>query len=248
MNQIAIVLLIIHFLSDFVFQPKSLVENKEKNIGYLMLHSGIYWFFSMLALGFYGKWYSILLYGSILGVAHFIIDHVRLLIKKKVKDKKYDFIVLFVDQIFHILTILLVSRAFSELNCLGVFVHNNVLLPVLNNSIEVTVLLKYILAFIFVLSPASVFVKIFLESFSTDENSVQNEKMKAGATIGKLERIIILILGIMGQYSSIGLVLTAKSIARYNKIAEDVNFAERYLLGTLLSLLLVIVSLIIVKI
>ncbi|GMA43371.1 hypothetical protein GCM10025853_08280 [Tetragenococcus halophilus subsp. halophilus DSM 20339] len=44
------------------------------------------------------------------------------------------------------------------------------------------------------------------------------------------------------QYAAIGFVLTAKSIARYNKIAEDPKFAEYYLLGTLLSSLLVIAS------
>ena len=45
----------------------------------------------------------------------------------------------------------------------------------------------------------------------------------------------------MQQFSAIGLVLTAKSVARYNKIAEDKDFAEYYLLGTLLSTVLVIV-------
>lgn len=33
------------------------------------------------------------------------------------------------------------------------------------------------------------------------------------------------------QYSSVELVLTTKSIARYNKISEDKEFAEYYLLG-----------------
>ena len=37
------------------------------------------------------------------------------------------------------------------------------------------------------------------------------------------------------QYSAVGLVLTAKSIARYDKLSKDQIFAEYYLLGTLLS-------------
>ena len=37
------------------------------------------------------------------------------------------------------------------------------------------------------------------------------------------------------QYSAVGLVLTAKSIARYDRISKDQSFAEYYLLGTLLS-------------
>lgn len=32
--------------------------------------------------------------------------------------------------------------------------------------------------------------------------------------------------------SAIGLVLTAKSIARYGRISKEKNFAEYYLLGT----------------
>ena len=44
----------------------------------------------------------------------------------------------------------------------------------------------------------------------------------------------------MNQYSAIGLVLTAKSIARYDKIAKEPDFAEYYLLGTLLSTVAVI--------
>lgn len=42
------------------------------------------------------------------------------------------------------------------------------------------------------------------------------------------------------QYSSVGFILTAKSIARYNKISEDQAFAEYYLLGTLLSTICVL--------
>ena len=45
----------------------------------------------------------------------------------------------------------------------------------------------------------------------------------------------------MNQYSAIGFVLTAKSVARYDKIAKDEKFAEYYLLGTLTSTLCVIV-------
>ena len=45
----------------------------------------------------------------------------------------------------------------------------------------------------------------------------------------------------IGQYSAVGLVLTAKSIARYDKISKDQVFAEYYLLGTLLSSIVAIV-------
>lgn len=53
-------------------------------------------------------------------------------------------------------------------------------------------------------------------------------------------RSFLLILLSMNQYSAIGLVLTAKSIARYDKIAKEPDFAEYYLPGTLLSTVVVI--------
>ena len=42
-----------------------------------------------------------------------------------------------------------------------------------------------------------------------------------------LEREIILILGLMGQFGAIGFVLTAKSLARFRQL-EDKEFAEKY--------------------
>lgn len=71
----------------------------------------------------------------------------------------------------------------------------------------------------------------------------------AGRFIGTLERIIILIFLSIGQYSAIGLVLTAKSIARYERISKEKKFAEYYLLGTLLSTLYaIIVSFCLIKV
>ena len=58
---------------------------------------------------------------------------------------------------------------------------------------------------------------------------------KAGRLIGILERLIILTMMFLGQYGAIGLVLAAKSITRFKKINEEIDFAEYYLIGTLFS-------------
>ena len=73
-----------------------------------------------------------------------------------------------------------------------------------------------------------------------EDISVNNDN--AGALIGSLERLLIALLISVGQYAAIGLVLTAKSVARYNKIAEDKQFAEYYLLGTLSSTLYAVLA------
>lgn len=59
---------------------------------------------------------------------------------------------------------------------------------------------------------------------------------RAGAIIGILERIFVLTLVLMGQYTSIALVLTAKSITRFEDLKQR-KFAEYYLIGTLSSIL-----------
>lgn len=64
----------------------------------------------------------------------------------------------------------------------------------------------------------------------------------AGKSIGILERILIFIFVILQQYAAIALVFTAKSITRYDKITKDPQFAEYYLTGTLLSLLIAVLS------
>ena len=66
------------------------------------------------------------------------------------------------------------------------------------------------------------------------------------AAIGVLERLIMLIFGFMNLYSAIGLVFTAKSLARF-KNSRNGTFAEKYLVGTLLSMLIVILLLFIPK-
>ncbi len=63
----------------------------------------------------------------------------------------------------------------------------------------------------------------------------------AGATIGILERLITGLLLVSQNYAALGLVFTAKSIACYDKISKNSAFAEYYLIGSLFSLLSVLV-------
>jgi hypothetical protein len=63
----------------------------------------------------------------------------------------------------------------------------------------------------------------------------------AGRRIGVLERWIILGLVWLGQWGTVGLVLTAKSVARFKKMDEQA-FAEIYLIGTMTSVIVAMVS------
>ena len=75
---------------------------------------------------------------------------------------------------------------------------------------------------------------------STNTNST-DQKQKAGRYIGILERYLTVIFFLLNQYTAIAFTLTAKSIARFKEL-EKADFAEQYLIGTLVSLLLAVLS------
>jgi hypothetical protein len=58
-----------------------------------------------------------------------------------------------------------------------------------------------------------------------------------GRIIGILERITFFVLVSLGQFSGIGFVLAGKAMARFQNL-DDRNFAEYFLVGTLLSLVI----------
>ncbi len=58
----------------------------------------------------------------------------------------------------------------------------------------------------------------------------------AGLAIGLLERTFVLTLVLYGEFTAIMLVLTAKSIARFEDLKRR-EFAEYYLIGTFSSML-----------
>jgi hypothetical protein len=64
---------------------------------------------------------------------------------------------------------------------------------------------------------------------------------RVGATIGVLERILIVIFVLTGSEAAIGFVVAAKTLARF-RLLDDRDFAEYYLLGTLASVSVAIVT------
>ena len=98
-------------------------------------------------------------------------------------------------------------------------------------------------AFVFLGSPSNHIVRCMLGkdagAVSQDDDTYPDPAtVRAGRAIGTLERWIMAIFMALGQYSAMGLTLTAKSIVRFSKIEKDPAFAEYYLLGTLYSMLL----------
>ncbi len=62
------------------------------------------------------------------------------------------------------------------------------------------------------------------------------DEYEMGRTIGILERALVYVLVLAGQWGALGLVIAAKSIARFPELKNQ-RFADYYLLGTLASIL-----------
>ena len=57
---------------------------------------------------------------------------------------------------------------------------------------------------------------------------------RIGATIGALERLLIVTFVLVNAIAAVGFVIAAKTLARFKQL-DDRGFAEYYLLGTLAS-------------
>ncbi|MBU5293827.1 hypothetical protein KQH90_07240 [Anaerosalibacter bizertensis] len=102
--------------------------------------------------------------------------------------------------------------------------------------------LKWILLLVIIIKPVNVSFKILFQNYaSIESNSGKDTIDGAGAIIGNLERLLISIFLYYNQFGAIGLVFTAKSVARFNRISNDPSFAEYYLIGSLYSMISVLI-------
>ena len=93
----------------------------------------------------------------------------------------------------------------------------------------------YICAYFIAIVVGGLFVELFMKSLRISlENSTEKGLPGAGKIIGMLERGIILTFGLLGEYGAISFVFVAKSMARFKQL-EKRQFAEYYLIGTLIS-------------
>ncbi len=97
--------------------------------------------------------------------------------------------------------------------------------------------LLYLFAYLIVIFGGSYFVGHFLNPYKNSETDPGSTGLSGvGRKIGKVERAIILTLALLGEFGAISFVFVAKSMARFEQLKKR-QFAEYYLLGTLLSIL-----------
>ncbi|MDL5511705.1 DUF3307 domain-containing protein [Arenibacter sp. M-2] len=219
-------LLLAHLLGDFLFQPTKWVVHKEANkiaSKYLYLHILVHVMITMLLLWDLKLWRWVL----VIGISHYFIDLSKIYANPYFKNKSIPF---FIDQVLHL--IVLYCCAYNS-DLMG---HTLGLLKELNWQL--------VTAVVFVTYPSSIIMAKLLEGMShrieLDHKSLPN----AGKYIGIIERMFVLIFIIVGRWEAIGLLITAKSVFRFNDLKESNSrkLTEYILIGTLMSFGLAILA------
>ncbi|RMF61365.1 MAG: hypothetical protein D6743_13665 [Calditrichaeota bacterium] len=96
----------------------------------------------------------------------------------------------------------------------------------------------YILACVLAHWPGNWVIRKIIRRWKPAQDEVEDN---LGAFIGTLERILTIILVGLNSFSAVGFVVAMKSIARYERVQKEKAFAEYFLAGTMLSMLLAIV-------
>ncbi|WP_313000357.1 DUF3307 domain-containing protein [Chryseobacterium gleum] len=230
---IFIKLILAHLLGDFTLQPNSWVADKENyklKSKFLYLHVLIHTVLSLIFLWDLQLWWV----AALVGFTHFIIDAAKLTFQN-VKTKKRWF---FIDQLLHILVIGGISFYFQEFS-FG-FLQNQEFLTI-------------IMAALFLTTPASVFIKILLSSWTPapdGPNTIQTESLSsAGKYIGILERLMVFTFIMVNHWEGVGFMVAAKSVFRFSDLAQakQRKLTEYVLIGTLLSFGLAVLTGIIIK-
>lgn len=232
--------LLAHVLGDFYLQSDKLARGKDRSLKALVLHFLLYAlpFLAVTAVAFDSP---MLIASLSLAASHLVIDGCKALyLRKGGASPERERAVYIIDQALHLAAIGTAAFVLAANGC-----PIAVLQPIRNAfavvGLPMNTALSWLLLLLLILKPANITIAKLLSYRKPRDPGQGEDEVKSGAFIGMLERLIIAVFLSIGQYAAIGLVLTAKSIARYDKIAKDQKFAEYYLLGTLLSTALVVI-------
>ncbi|MFZ3217274.1 MAG: DUF3307 domain-containing protein [Candidatus Acidiferrales bacterium] len=241
-TRIVLALLLGHLLSDFVFQTAALVQQKKSGrmAGYLK-HGAVYFACAVLLTWFFvpGTFASGRFLAVALGLtlAHLAIDgsKIRLARRTPVGEGTAAFLV---DQVVHFVTIVVAACWIARVEPARVLLHGLQVLRTPGNRVLLVMVVYttvifgggYLIRFI---------TKPLLKHLQAGES--QTQLSNAGMYIGWLERFLVMTALFLHSPATAGLILAAKSIARYPEFKRE-QFAEYFLIGTLLSISAAIVG------
>jgi hypothetical protein len=223
-------LIVAHLLTDFVLQPSSWVaERNQKHFasGKLYLHVLLTAALAFIVIGW--RCWPVAL---VILITHFFIDG-----WKSYRPQRIRYFL--IDQCLHLAVIF--GCWWVNFQEWGLWAE---LRRRLNTDAHGWIVLA---AFVFVTTPSGILIGQLTSAWSKKIDDPENSLADAGKWIGILERVIVLILVLLNQYSAIGLVIAAKSILRFSEKDRQEVKTEYVLIGTLLSIGLAIFTGLLVK-
>lgn len=262
------VLILIHILGDFYFQPKKIADNKIgnhkilPNFKHLLIHALIYTICTTCLIPMIGlkNGWNYLIIISIVFISHFLIDGFTCFLKKKID---FHSLVFLIDQVLHIIVLVGIGHlifykwVYSPWEWLVTY----------EKQFEVAVCM------LLLIQPSIVFVDIIFSDVDFNrsqigiENTIEtseenkecdktgqevqendsqiiekhkNKRFDPGRVIGVAERLMTFVLVLANAYAAIALIITVKTWARQKEIKTIDGFGNKYLIGTLISLAIAI--------
>jgi len=233
-----LILCLAHLATDFLLQSDAMVKAKKQGRARAYAIHGAIHYAAIVAVtaGAHPGWLMDLRYqaaGVALIAAHLLIDLAKEnLTAKKTGDNVWIFLA---DQGAHLATIAAAALLFTRtrLDALRQWLgalepHRDKILAVLVVYFGVVFAGGYLIRFL---------TKPLTRHLPGVEGGSSQSLRNAGMYIGWLERSLVLTAVLMHSPATVGLVLAAKSIARFPEMGKSEGFAEYFLIGTLLSLL-----------
>lgn len=215
---------IAHLIGDFILQNKKIVTAKRQLklsslhlYSHCIIHGVLVYLISMN----WQNWFPPML----IIIAHFIIDTWKIY----QKNTLFSFVV---DQILHILSIIIIWAFYN--NPIEIYIA----IEQLQKNISFWILLT---GYGIIIWPLSIMLGLATQKWRVQIQdqlaSNENSLAEAGRWIGIFERVMVFTFIITNHFEGIGLLITAKSILRFNDIKGpgQRKEAEYVLIGTLMS-------------
>ena len=254
----------VHVIVDFVLQTDKIAKSKSRMEWQGYFKHGLALFAcTFLVTHFYGL--NIALEFSVLSTAiHLIFDFVKILVMRKATVKWFSLWGFLVDQAFHIYILVMLWSQFTLRIDPNIISFYSNLFPIIDIphqlkqqlvqlfSIDRIIVIGII--YLYIIFGGAIFVRlalncVFPKKITSLDAGVDLAKFlteQSGRYIGILERALILTLVLYNSLPAVAFVLTAKSLARFREL-DSKEFAEYYLIGTLISASVAVVGGILLK-
>ncbi len=225
-----VLLIIMHLIGDFYLQSDKVARCKNArisdkcnsctkckkgsrlNFGYVVLHSLIY-VIPFLLLFFITQIKTLAIVIAALIASHILVDSIACWASKKAKAT----VIFLIDQAIHFGTLYLIYR-FADFDAI---------------PSEYATPIKVAFVVLLLVAPCSILINKLMEDIFP--GSVSIGLFDVGSIIGILERLLVVIFAYLGDLAAIAIIITVKTWARTSDLKKK-GFRNRYLLGTLASL------------